>query len=101
MRKVVTYVLAALSALIAFQGYQNSKLTPQTRAMAKKVACAVKQCSQFEPTAERSTILSHQYEYATMHGPYIVTCSRQFVFFGSWSCDKNVEQGRIGLDRQY
>jgi hypothetical protein len=101
VRKVVTYVVAALSLLLAFQAYQNSKLTPATRAMSKKVACALKECSRFEPVAERSTVLSHQYEYATSVGPHIVTCSRKLFFFGSWSCSKELEAGRIGLDRRY
>lgn len=101
MRKVLSYVSLVVALILAFLAYKNSQLTPETLDLAIRTTCGIQQCADKRPRAKRSTILSHQYEFKTAGGPYIVTCRRSAILFGAWKCSNDLESGRIGLDKQY
>lgn len=101
MRKIASYGFLVVSLVLAFQAFQNSKLTEETETMGADVVCGMWACADRRPRAERSTIISHEYEFKTGSGPFVVTCRRSAILFGPWSCSDTLVRGRIGLDRQY
>jgi hypothetical protein len=41
-------------------------------------------------------VIRHRYEFNTTQGMMTVTCKRQLLFFGEWSC--TVAEGRLVSD---
>ena len=92
-------VLLAGSALLSFQAWNNAKLTPESMAMAKDHACDLdSSCivTDGQPRVGKADVFRHRYEYNTTHGMMTVTCKRELVFFGEWSCTP--ERGRMVSD---
>jgi hypothetical protein len=88
--------LLAISALLSYQAWNNAKLTPETMALAKQHACDLdSSCIVLDdqPRVGKADVLRHRYEYKTTHGMMTVTCKRELVFFGAWSCTP--EEGRM------
>lgn len=93
--RIAAYVLLAVSIVISFQGWKNAQLTPETAKLARGHACDLdSSCIVLDeqPRIGRADVIRHRYEYNTTHGMMTVTCKRQWLFFGEWSC--TVEKGR-------
>ncbi|HLT39101.1 MAG TPA: hypothetical protein VK034_22610 [Enhygromyxa sp.] len=87
--RIFAYVLLAVSIVISFQGWQNAQLTPATTKLAKDHACDLdSSCIVLDeqPRVGRADVIRHRYEFKTTHGMMTVTCKRQLLFFGEWSC---------------
>lgn len=87
--RIFAYVLLAAAIVISFQGWKNAQLTPATAALAKEHACDLdSSCIVLDeqPRVGRADVIRHRYEYKTTHGMMTVTCKRQLLFFGAWSC---------------
>lgn len=97
MKQLLSYVLFAGSFVIAYQGYVNSRLEPETEELARREATSLdSKClvQGDEPREQRSSPLSRRYEWSTTIGPVLVECKREFVFFGAWAC--SAERGGFG-----
>jgi len=89
MKAYVGYVLLALSLVIAYQGWGNSREEQSTQDLARGVACQVHaDCLRTEekPQVIRHDMFSRRYQFQTSVGPVGVTCRRAWMFFGGWSC---------------
>jgi hypothetical protein len=94
--RIFAYVLLAASIVIAFQGWKNAQLTPETAKLARDHACDLDPTCMVldeQPRLGRADVIRHRYEYkTTTHGVVTVTCKRELLFFGEWSC--TVEPGQ-------
>ena len=89
MRRIVGYLLLIISGFIAFQSYQNAQPDAVTEGMARDAACSGKEgCKLSGDLANviKTDVTSRSYQWATNHGPVVVTCERQYLWFGNWSC---------------
>ncbi len=101
MRNAIGFALFAVSAVIFWQGYNNSRLTPETLELSRTAVCDLYGgCARGTPTKQVSDIVRRKYEWLTPQGPYIATCKRSAVFFGGWSCN-DVERGTLSITRDY
>jgi hypothetical protein len=89
MKAYVGYVLLALSLVVAYQGWNNSREEQVTQDMARGVTCQVQaDCRRTEekPNVIRHDAFARRYQFQTTVGPVGVTCRRAWMFFGGWSC---------------
>ena len=95
MRKAFTYVLLAASLVLAYQAWQNSRLTSETEALSREAVCE-SGCGVLRdrPNFTRTDPLRRRYEWRTTDGQKTATCTRELVFFGAWSCA--AEEGAMG-----
>lgn len=87
--RIFAYVLLAAAIVVSFQGWKNAKLSSETAALAKDHACDLdSSCIVLDDQARvgRADVIRHRYEYKTTHGMMTVTCKRELLFFGAWSC---------------
>lgn len=87
--RIFAYVLLGAAIVISYQGWKNSQLTPATAALAKEHACDLdSSCIVLDdvPRIGRADVIRHRYEYKTTLGVMTVTCKRELLFFGAWSC---------------
>lgn len=97
--RMFAFALLALSGLLSYQAWQNAQLTAETMALAKSHACDMdSSCivTDDQPRVGKADVFRHRYEYNTTHGMMTVTCKRELVFFGDWSCTP--EKGRMITD---
>jgi CTP:molybdopterin cytidylyltransferase MocA len=97
--RIFAYVLLAVAIVISFQGWRNAQVTSASTAMAKDHACDLdSSCIVLDdqPRVGRADVIRHRYEFKTTHGMMTVTCKRQLLFFGPWSC--TVAEGRLVSD---
>lgn len=90
MKGWVGYILLAASLVVAYQGFQNTRADPSTEELAQSVACDVTgDCvlKNDRPSEVRTDVFQRRYQWRSTEGPIVVTCRRQYVFFGGWSCD--------------
>ncbi|RMG95837.1 MAG: hypothetical protein D6705_12770 [Deltaproteobacteria bacterium] len=91
MGRIASYLLLAACIVVGYQGYENAREAP-ARAMgeglAMQTACEIHpQCVvSAGPTKITADITRRRYLYRTSHGLVVVTCTRDYVFFGDWSC---------------
>ena len=93
--RIFAYVLLAVAIVISFQGWKNAQLTPETAKLARDHACDLdSSCIVLDeqPRLGRADVIRHRYEFKTTHGMMTVTCKREQLFFGAWSC--TVEAGQ-------
>ena len=89
VKQWVGWVLLALSLVVTYQGWRNSKPTVLTETMSSKVACEKRADCKVEavgPQKVSTDFLSRTYEWRTTKGPVEVRCQRAFIFFGAWDC---------------
>lgn len=87
--RIIAFALLAATCVISYQGWRNAKLSPETAALAKEHACDLdSSCIVTDDLARvgRADVIRHRYEYNTTHGVMTVTCKRELLFFGAWSC---------------
>ena len=97
MKQLLSYVLFGGSLVIGYQAYVNSRLEPDTEALARREACSIdSKCLVHnpEPKEQRSGPTGRRYEWRTTIGPVTVSCQRRYIFFGAWSCES--ERGGFG-----
>jgi len=76
-------------AAVSFQAWNNGKLGPETADLSKAHACDLdSSCIVLDDNARvgKTSALDRRYEYKTTHGMMVVTCAREWVFFGAWAC---------------
>ncbi len=101
MRNVVGFIIFAVSAVLVWQGYENSRLTDETLELSREAVCSLYGgCARGRPTKQLSDITRRQYEWLTPEWSYITTCKRSAVFFGPWSCG-DVQRGELGIGGDY
>jgi hypothetical protein len=87
--RIFAYLLLALAIVLSYQGWGNAQLNSATAALAKDHACDLdSSCIVQDAQARisRADVIRHRYEYRTTHGVMTVTCKRELLFFGEWSC---------------
>lgn len=98
MKKYVGWVLLAICLVVTYQGWQTSSGVAETQDPAQTVACNVgDDCvvTGTEPSAIKSDFMTRQYQFNTSKGPVTVTCKRQYLFFGNFSCTPKL--GSLGV----
>jgi hypothetical protein len=96
VNRVVAVGLLAISGVLSYQAWTNSKLTVETMNLARDHACDLdSSCIVLDDQARvgKANVLHHRYEYKTTHGMMTVTCQRGLIFFGAWKC--TVQEGRM------
>jgi hypothetical protein len=94
VKKASAYVLAAVCLFITYQGYENSRLRPNTHDLSIQAAERISAVDESRPREQRTDPVRRRYEWHTSIGPVVVTCQREFVFLGDWSC--TAVQGSLG-----
>ena len=94
--RILAFALLAISGVISYQAWNNAKLTVASMDLAKEHACDLdSSCIVLDdkPRVGKADVIQHRYEFNTTHGMMTVTCKREMVFFGEWSCSP--ELGRL------
>ena len=100
VQRIVGFLFLCASLFLIWQGYENSRLTPETLEMSRVAACDLfAGCSRGLPSKSKSDIIRRQYEWLTPQGPYTATCTRKMLFAGSWSC--TAQRGELGIGGNY
>jgi hypothetical protein len=89
MKKWVGWVLLALSLYVTYEGWRNSRPTPQTEELSKATACQGREGCKVEgeqPSTIHTSFLGRNYTWKTSAGPVEVACARTYVFQGTWVC---------------
>jgi hypothetical protein len=87
-KKVMGGLVLAVCLLISYQAWQNARLDPETEALSMEAAEADGAVLQRErPNFTRTDPVRRRYEWRTDQGQKVVTCMRDMVFFGGWSCE--------------
>lgn len=97
MKQYVGWSLLLVCLVATYQGWQTSKGVADTQDRARAVACDIgEECviSHEQPRAVKADFMARKYEFKTSVGPATVTCKREYVFFGSFSCTSSI--GSIG-----
>jgi hypothetical protein len=91
VHRVISYVLLAGCLFLAWVGFENANQAA-TEAMgaglAKAAACSIDAACVLRtgPNVMRADVLRRRYQYETDQGPVTVTCDRQYIWLGEWSC---------------
>ena len=100
VQRLLGFAVLCASLFMIWQGYENSRMTPETLKMSRIEVCEkFGGCMRGVPTKSKSDIVRRQYEWLTDKGPYVATCKRALVFSGSWSCTS--EPGKLGIGGGY
>lgn len=97
--RLFAYVLLGICGVLSYQAWKNSKLTVETMNLAKDHACDMDSSCivlDAEPRVGAADVVRHRYEYNTTHGMMTVTCKRELLLFGDWTCSP--EPGRMVSD---
>ncbi len=97
--RILTFTLLATACVLSYQGWQNAQLSQTTMDLAKAHACDLdSSCIVLDEQARigRADVIRHRYEFKTTHGMMTVTCKRELLFFGAWSCTP--QEGRMVSD---
>lgn len=97
--RIFAFALLAVSVVISYQAWTNSKLSPEVLQLAKQHACDLdSSCIVMDEQARvgRADVVRQRFEFNTTHGMMTVTCQRELVFFGGWKCTP--EKGRLVTD---
>jgi len=91
MKRIVGPVVFCVCACIAYLSYLNSQPNPEIEAMAKAEACASSDVEGCEvkndrPNVIQTSVVSSRYQFLTSGGAVVVTCKREYVLLGEWSC---------------
>ncbi|MEZ4385269.1 MAG: hypothetical protein R3A79_28330 [Nannocystaceae bacterium] len=88
MKRIFGYLLLIISGFIAFQSYQNAQPSPEIEAMSKAQACTAEGCeiNGDRPHVLQTSITARRYQWETSAGSMVVTCEREYLWFGNWSC---------------
>lgn len=89
MKRILGYLLLIISGFIAYQSYANSQPSPQLESQSKVQACAGAdgcEVKDARPNVIQTNIVARRYQWATSNGPVVVSCERQYLWFGEWSC---------------
>lgn len=89
MKRAVGWILLGVSLLLAYQGYGNAQLEPETEALAQQTLCAsgsVCPGAAVRPREIRTDVIQRRYWWAAQPETEHVLCRRELVFFGGWSC---------------
>jgi hypothetical protein len=100
VQKIIGFALFCGSMFMIWQGYENSRLTPETLRLSRIAACeGFGGCMRGTPSKSKSDVVRRQYQWLTNRGPYVATCKRALIFSGSWSC--TAEPGSLGIGGEY
>lgn len=94
--RIFAYALLAIAIVISYQAWKNGQLSPVTADLAKQHACDMDSSCivlDSQPRLGKANAIQHQYEFKTTHGIMTLTCQRELIFFGPWSCTP--EKGRM------
>ncbi len=89
MKRVVSFVIFGVCGFIAYQSYQNAQPSPQIEAMARSSACAGADGCEVKgerPNVIQTSVMSRRFQFATSSGDMVVTCEREYIWLGEWSC---------------
>lgn len=89
MKQWIGWVLLALSLLVTYQGWHNSRPGAETQDMSRPVACEGRAECEVEgerPQKVATDFLGRDYEWRTSTGPVSVRCQRAYLFAGRWAC---------------
>ena len=95
MKRVASIVIFAIFAFIALQSYKNAQPSPQIEAMARSTACAGTYGCEVKgerPNVIQTSVMSRRFQFATSSGDMVVTCKREYVWLGEWSCSASAGQ---------
>jgi hypothetical protein len=95
VRSLVAYVVLAACIFVSYQGYENARGGEETEDLARRHACDVEPTCvlKSERASQKSDMFRRRYEWQTTVGPVLVTCRREHMFLGAWSC--KAEPGRL------
>ncbi len=89
-KQVAAYSVLVVCGVLVYQGYENAQPRPATEQMALNTACDFDDgnCTVRDdrPREIRTNPVQRQYQFSTTQGPVIVTCRRDLLFFGAWTC---------------
>ncbi len=89
MKRIFGYVLLIVSGFIAYQSYLNAQPSPEVEAMAKGRACTGAEDCEVKgdrPNVIQTSVVARRYQFLTSGGPVVVSCDREFLWFGDWTC---------------
>ena len=89
MKGWVGWVLLAVSLVVTYQGWTNSRPTRDTLDRSRGAACeGAEGCTVVaeQPRSVRTDFLARHYEWKTSGGVVTVRCERAYVFAGAWAC---------------
>jgi CTP:molybdopterin cytidylyltransferase MocA len=87
--RIFGFLLFSTCAVLSYQAWQNGHLSSATEALAKQHACdADPSCIVLDdrPRVGKADVIRHRYEFMTSMGIMTVTCKREMVLFGTWTC---------------
>jgi hypothetical protein len=87
--RIFAIVLFATCGVLSYQAWRNGQLSTVTEALAKQHACDVDptcMVSEERPRLGKADVIRHRYEFMTTMGVKTVTCQRELIFFGDWTC---------------
>jgi len=94
-KKVAGGLFLAACLVISYQGWENAQLRADTELLSNEAAAADgAKVLRDRPNFTRTDPVRRRYEWRTDQGQKVVTCSRDMIFFGEWSCD--AVRGDIG-----
>lgn len=89
MKRGISIAIMIICGFVAYQSYVNSQPNPTMEAMSRDSACAgADGCTvkNERPNVLKTSIFNRQYQWATSGGNVVVTCKREYVWWGNWSC---------------
>lgn len=89
MKRGLSFAIFALCGVFAFLSYTNAQPSPQIKGLSRQTACGgAEGCvvKNDDPNVAMTSIFNHRYQWLTSNGNVVVTCKREYVFFGEWSC---------------
>lgn len=87
--RVLAFSLFAATAVLSYQAWSNTRPTPETHDLAKAHACDLDgACIVTDDSAHAivTDVFKRRYGFNTNQGKVTVTCKRELIFFGSWTC---------------
>ena len=94
--RIFAFALLGVALVVSVQGWRNAQLSSETAQLAKAHACDLdSSCIVLDeaPRVGKADVIRHIYEFETTQGMMLVTCKRELLFFGPWTC--TVAEGRM------
>lgn len=89
MKRGLSFAIMIICAFVAFQSYSNSQPSPQIESMSRDTACggaAGCEVKNERPNVLQTSIFERRYQWLTSNGNVVVTCKREYVWWGKWGC---------------
>ncbi len=98
MQSVMAFLVVVLCLFVVVQGVENSSQSATEdmgQSLAKEHACDIDSACVLKggPSVTKSDAFRRRYQFTTDQGSVTVTCTREHIWVGPWSCRS--ERGSI------